>query len=67
LAVYRGRHLFDNAMRQIEIDGQVVQSYGDFTSADRHQAPFIFVGETMLVAAAWTLVLGFAVSLRRRR
>lgn len=67
LAVYRGRHLFDDAMRQVEIDGQVVQSYGDFTSADRHQAPFTFVGETMLVAAAWTLVLGFAASRRSRR
>ena len=67
LAVYRGRGLFDDAMRQVEIDGHVVQSYDDFTSADRHRAPFTFVGESMLVASAWVLVLGLAVCRRSRR
>ena len=67
VAVDRGRGLVDGAMRQVEIDGHVVQSYDDFTSADRHRAPFTFVGESMLVASAWVLVLGLAVCRRSRR
>lgn len=67
VAVYRGTHLFDDAIRQVEIDGAVVQSYTDFDTVERHRAPFILVGETMLVAAAWVLLLGFAVSRLRRR
>ena len=65
LSVYRGRRLFDDATRQVQIDGLVVQSYSDFTAVDRHRARWILAGESMLVAATWVLALGFAASRRR--
>lgn len=66
LVAYREQRLLDDPLRQVDIDGTVVASYADFVAGDRQDAPFNLAAELLLVAAAWALALGFALSWRQR-
>lgn len=60
LTLWRDNRRFaDGGVREVDVDGQVLQSYAEYTARSRRFAPFSLVGQLLLLA---TIVLfGFAV------
>jgi len=66
LSVWRDRRRFsDGHVREVDMDGQVLQSYVDYIARDRPFAPFVLVGEAMILGTLLVFLYGFFAASRQ--
>ena len=63
VSVWRDKRPFaDGQVREVDMDGRVLQSYASYIARDRRFAPFILLGELMMLSTIVLVGLGFVVS-----
>ena len=68
VSIWRDKRRFaDGTVREVDLDGRVLQSYAEFVARNRRFAPFNLLGQLMLLSTFVLLGVGFVVSNRADR